>query len=83
MRKANGVTRAKKLRQPPRAGPTKRLHSSGVDSSKSFVTRVRSSFEILCSEVPVTTVVVSPQLSSCPTKRNIQHSKKTKVSSFL
>lgn len=77
MRKAKGVTRAKKLKQPPRAGPTKRLHSRGVDSSKSLVRRVRSSLEILCSEVPVTTVVVSPQLSSCQTRRKMVSLKKT------
>lgn len=42
-----------------------------------MVTRVRSSLEILCSEVPVTTVVVSPQLSSCQTRRMIVNLKKT------
>lgn len=48
----------------PAATPKWREQSSGTLSSMSLAMRVRSSWEILCSEVPVTTVVVSPQLSS-------------------
>lgn len=64
-RKASGVRKDSRASVAPAATPRCREQSSGTLSSMSLAMRVRSSWEMLCSEVPVTTVVVSPQLSSC------------------
>lgn len=58
------MRKASRANAPASATPKCREQSRCALSSMSLVMRVMSSCEMLCSDVPVTTVVVSPQLSS-------------------
>lgn len=64
-RKARGVRNTNRPRITANVRVKYRRQSSPTLSSRSLVIRTISSWERLCSDVPVMAVVVSPQLSSC------------------
>lgn len=64
-RKARGVRSTNKPRITASVRVKYRRQSSPTLSSRSLVIRTISSWDRLCSDVPVMAVVVSPQLSSC------------------